>query len=80
MQRTMVCLVLAAVVLGVAVAYIPRGEFTVPEHFPVLTPDEIGPATTTPAYGNWRQVSSWPNFPIRTCCIHSDSAGTASTC
>jgi peptide-methionine (S)-S-oxide reductase len=49
MQRTMVCLVLAAVVLGFVVAYIPRGEFIVPEHFPVLTPDEIGPATAPPA-------------------------------
>jgi peptide-methionine (S)-S-oxide reductase len=42
----MVCLViLAAAILGFAVAYTPRGDFTVPEHFPVLSPDEIGPAT-----------------------------------
>ena len=49
MQRRMVWLVVAAaaVVLGLAVAYIPRGEFAVPESFPVLAPDEIGAAPAT---------------------------------
>ncbi|HVL11192.1 MAG TPA: peptide-methionine (S)-S-oxide reductase MsrA [Gemmata sp.] len=43
-MRPTILILLTAAGLAAAVAYLPRGDFAVPEHFPVLAPEEIAAA------------------------------------